>query len=387
MDVKTAIMDNLFGRVMKDGKRIPGTRVLVFGTRIFFDDYLLPDDTIICAGLTDYISMCRRGKYRNVEFLPDSEIKRMAEDGTMYNYMERKYDMRKFDLVVSNPPYDGDLHLRILDQFLKIAKQCVFVHPARWMEDVLAQYKAKSATGKKFEHLKTALTKVMLIRQKDGCDVFNIQLKQDMLVGEYSKTDVNSSLPIYDNPTRYFTVLRKILDYAHDIKSLGSVVEDKVMDGIRVQVFSIKPMVDYVKDPKCASAEYHVKVVGKDVIEDGAVGGVFWANANKKNTKTHGKAIGTPIPHSIQFKTIELAQIFIGLYHTGLMKNIINMLKFDVHIEFQHIPYFDPRTIKTEDDVLDALGITDLEHRTWLKRKVYDYREKDFIRYNEWIDC
>lgn len=270
---------------------------------------------------------------------------------------------------------------------LQLSQTCVFVHPARWVEDVLAQFKSKSATGKKYEHLKTALTKVMMIRQKDGCNAFNIQLKQDMLIGEYSKTDANQALPIYDNPTRYFSVLRRILEYAHDVKSLDSVVDDKAMDGIRVQVFSIKPMVDYVKDSKCPSAEYHVKVVGKDVIEHGTVGGVFWANANKKNTKTHGKEVGTPIPHSVQFESSELAQTFINLYHTRLMKNIINMLKFDVHIELQHIPYFDPKTIKTEDDVLDALGITEPEYRTWLKRDVYDYREKDFIRYNEWIDC
>ena len=46
MTIKT-ILDNLFGRVMKNGKRVPGTCILAFGTRIFFEDYLLPDDIII----------------------------------------------------------------------------------------------------------------------------------------------------------------------------------------------------------------------------------------------------------------------------------------------------------------------------------------------------
>ena len=63
------------------------------------------------------------------------------------------------------------------------------------------------------------------------------------------------------------------------------------------------------------------------------------------------------------------------------------MLKYDQNAGHTHIPYFDPKVIKTEDDVLDALGITDENYRKWLKRDIYDYREKDFIKYNEWIDC
>ena len=35
MNIKT-ILNPLFGKVMKDGKRIPDTRIMVFGTRIFF---------------------------------------------------------------------------------------------------------------------------------------------------------------------------------------------------------------------------------------------------------------------------------------------------------------------------------------------------------------
>ena len=110
MNIKT-ILNPLFGKVMKDGKRIPDTRIMVFGTRIFFEDYLLPDDTIVCTDWADFISMRMRGKYNHVEFLSESEIKKMVSEEKLYNYMERKYDMKKFDLVVSNPPYNKDLHL------------------------------------------------------------------------------------------------------------------------------------------------------------------------------------------------------------------------------------------------------------------------------------
>ena len=388
MTIKT-IMDNLFGRVMKNGKRIPGTCILAFGTRIFFEDYLLPDDIIICTDWADYASVRLRRKYKHVEFLSESDIKKMVDDGTLYNYIERKYKMRKFDLTVSNPPYDGDLHLQILDTFLKISKQCVFVHPARWMEDVLAQYKAKSATGKKFEHLKTALEKAYLIKMSDGNDAFHIGLPQDMLIGVYSDSDVNSALPIYDDAKRFFSVLKRILNYAHTVKSLNDVDDENKIDGVRVIVKSITP-----GGKGQGNTEYgknlDVLLIDSDIIVDGfGEDGKVWFKTNGKivNQWYKKKSDDTPIPHSIKLPTKDLAQTFIDLYRTNVVKNIIYMLKYDQHSGHTHIPYFDPKSIKTEDDVLNALGITEPKYREWLKREVYDYREKDFIKYNEWIDC
>lgn len=384
MTIKT-IMDNLFGRVMKKGKRIPGTRILAFGTRIFFEDYLLPDDIIICTDWADYASVRMRRKYKHVEFLSESEVKKMVDKGTLYNYIERKYRMRKFDLVVSNPPYDGDLHLQILDTFLKISKQCVFVHPARWMEDVLAQYKAKSATGKKFEHLKTALERAYLIKSRDADNVFHIVNNQDMLIGWYSNSDLNPTLPIYDDSKRFFNVLKHVIDYAHGVKSLGDMSDSNMINGFRVEIKKIAPNISFADSE--FTRNLMVTLIGRNVMIDGYTSdGVFWSK-DKKNTKRFGKAEGTPIPCSIKFNTKEEAQTFIDLYRTNVVKNIIYMLKYDQHSGHTHIPYFDPKTIKTEDDVLNALGIIEPEYREWLKRKVDDYREKDFIKYNEWIDC
>ena len=117
MNIKT-ILDNLFGSVMCAGKRIPGSRVLVFGTRIFLENYLTPNDTIICTDYADWISLHMRGEYKHIEFIPESIIKRWLgymEDGKfakrlrekVYNYIERKYEVTKFGLIVTNPPYGG----------------------------------------------------------------------------------------------------------------------------------------------------------------------------------------------------------------------------------------------------------------------------------------
>lgn len=378
------ILENLFRRVMKNGKRISDTRALVFGTRIFCDDFLLPDDIIICTDWTDYISMRIRKEYKHVEFLSENAVKKLVSGEKLYNYIERKYDVKKFDIVVSNPPYDGDLHLQILDTMLNLGKTCVFVHPARWVEDVLAQFKSKSATGRKYGHLKTALEKVYLIKQIDGNNMFNIGLRQDMMIGVYSNSDANPALPIYDNSERFFDILKKILNYAHNVCSTEKMSERSKLNGIRVALKDIVPV------KVGSNSEWYRNqdtfVVDNMVIDNGYVGEKFWAFA-KSNQGKFKKSNGTPIPISIEFRTKDLAQTFIDLYRTNVVKNIIYMLKYDQNAGHTHIPYFDPKTIKTDDDVLDALGITEPEYRTWLKRDVYDYREKDFIRYNEWIDC
>ena len=293
----------------------------------------------------------------------------------------------KFDVVLTNPPYNKDLHLQILNELTKISNKVVCVHPARWVEDILAKYKGKNATGKKYEHLKKMLTKVMMIKQKDGCKMFDIGLPQDMMIGVYENgKDNNGVLPIYNDPNMFFNILEKILEYAHNMKSIGDMVEKNQIDGVRLEVYTQRPI-------KLGSeTEYYrtrnARIIGKFSFNNGYTkNGEFWASAGKVNQGGHDKSKGTPIPMSLKFNSFDESDIFKDLYFSNTVQNIMHMLKYGESFELTHIPYFDPKVIKTEDDVLDALGITDETHRQWMKRDVYDYREKDFIKYGEWIDC
>lgn len=290
----------------------------------------------------------------------------------------------KFDLTVTNPPYDGDLHLQILEELTNNSKNVVCVHPARWVEDVLAKYKGNGATGKKYANLKKMLTKVMMIKQKDGCQLFNISLPQDMMIGVYENGKENTDiLPIYNDSDMFFDVLGKIVKYAKTVKNLGDMDEKDKIDGIRVEVKR------YIPGNTVSNSELvrqrDVCLVEKSIVVNGMVGGLDWTEVKKRCGNTKEK--GSPLPHSSRFDTTNDAQTFIDLYRTNVVKNIVYMVKYNCDTQWDLTPYFDPKTIKTEDDVLDALGITNEEHRNWLKRDVYDYREKDFIKYGEWIDC
>ena len=44
----------------------------------------------------------------------------------------------KFDYIVGNPPYNGSLHLKILEKSYKKLNEngkLIFVHPSRWCSD------------------------------------------------------------------------------------------------------------------------------------------------------------------------------------------------------------------------------------------------------------
>ena len=56
----------------------------------------------------------------------------------------------KINKVLMNPPYDGSLHLKVLENVLtnilslNSAAEVVSVQPVRWLEDPLAEYKQGS---------------------------------------------------------------------------------------------------------------------------------------------------------------------------------------------------------------------------------------------------
>lgn len=397
MSIKT-ILENLFGRVMKNGKRIPGSRVMVFGTRIFFEDYLLPEDIIICTDYADFLSLRRRGKYKHIWFLSEAKVKSLAildsegnPSGKLYNCIVRKFEMKHFDMTITNPPYDGDLHLKIIKELVEHSDTVVAIHPARWLEDVLAEYKSGGAVGKRFHSLKVALEQAYLFKPCEIKKMFHIGLDQDALIGVYKKDSEDIDPPIYKVPVNmFFGVFHKVIEYAKNVNSIDKKCDEQAIDGIRVEVKGISPRSH--DGDGCMSElarNSFVTLTGNRPFIDGKnEKGELWhkADGKRQNQYTRNKTFKL-FPLSIKFDSMEEAWDFIKLYNTTVVKNIVHMLKYDMNACHTFIPYVDVKKIKTEDEFLDEIGITDKESREWLKRDVTDYRVKDFINYGKWIDC
>lgn len=80
----------------------------------------------------------------------------------------------KFDVAIMNPPYDGNLHLKILEKVIPIAKEIVNISPSRWLEDPLAKYKKTSDFNKFEDNISKKIEKLEIIPAAQSNKIFNI---------------------------------------------------------------------------------------------------------------------------------------------------------------------------------------------------------------------
>ena len=88
--------------------------------------------------------------------------------------------MPKFDVAIMNPPYDKNLHLKILEAVIPIAEKVVNISPVRWLQDPLAKYK-KNSDYKKFEDSISKKIKDLIIIPADKAnDLFSLAAFGDL---------------------------------------------------------------------------------------------------------------------------------------------------------------------------------------------------------------
>lgn len=91
------------------------------------------------------------------------------------NTIDRIVKSMKFDVAIMNPPYDGNLHLKILEKVIPIADKVVNISPIRWLQDPLAKYKPKKDNlPEKYKNILSALESLTIIPASDANKLFNI---------------------------------------------------------------------------------------------------------------------------------------------------------------------------------------------------------------------
>ena len=112
--------------------------------------------------------------------LPDVKI---IERKDAVNILKNMKDLN----IIMNPPYDGSLHLKILDSVTKTFPEAKIVNlsPIRWLEDPLAEYK-KSTDFKRFENIRKHIEDVEKIPAKDAQNTFGAAIGTDL--GIYTVT-------------------------------------------------------------------------------------------------------------------------------------------------------------------------------------------------------
>ena len=92
----------------------------------------------------------------------------------------------KFDCIVMNPPYQKNLHLKILAEAIKHLKDeksvCVNLSPIRWLQDPLAKEK-KSTDYKRFEEsVSKHLTNIEIVSNTTANAIFGIWIFTDLAI-------------------------------------------------------------------------------------------------------------------------------------------------------------------------------------------------------------
>ena len=72
-----------------------------------------------------------------------------------------------------NPPYNGNLHLKILQEAIKYSDDVVNLSPVRWLQDPLAEYK-KNSDWKKFESVRCNISSLDMLTKKETDAAFGI---------------------------------------------------------------------------------------------------------------------------------------------------------------------------------------------------------------------
>lgn len=288
----------------------------------------------------------------------------------------------KFAIVVGNPPF-GNLHLKVIDSViprLENGGAGCFIHPARWLEDPLAELK-RNSDRIKYKGIVDRLEDVEILDTIMVEKIFGIIRNGDLMISKVRSKPTGKKIEIYNDEAR--ECIDVIVSYSKTHNLEGHVDVNQV-DGWRVQIKALTAIDPHIHSMSEVDRKGQCNVFGMNrhnVFHNGFDGDVEWMKTRRQTTGR--KASGAPLPYSIKFESEEEARNFEKSCNTNFYQNIIYLLKFDMHSPLKYLPWMgDYSHPWTDDDYcrfFDALGMTE-ECQQWMCREVFDYRIKDFIR-------
>ena len=80
-----------------------------------------------------------------------------------------------FNKIISNPPYSGSLHLKVLREVIRQNPEAeiVSLQPTRWLQDPLAEYK-RGSDWHKFEDVRVKISSLDILTKKETDAYFGI---------------------------------------------------------------------------------------------------------------------------------------------------------------------------------------------------------------------
>ena len=328
----------------------------------------------------DYPATDKRNMFTNknviIKYINFNDYK---NKGLYYIFLQNalKEHNMKINKVLMNPPYDGSLHLEVLEATLKAAKETntecevVSVQPARWLEDPLAEYKQGSDYKKYKQTLIDNISKLQLVDATTACKAFNIMNSTDLAIYTFNTTRTEIKITVQDN------LINKLYSKISTMTTLHDKLDQNVVDGFRCEVKKLTSgtgghnLGDYD-----SSKVADVNIVWGPYTDGYTKDGNFFTAGRQKNQFTKDY-----FANSIKFNSLDLANNFYLSCNTNFYRRLIHLFKWDVNVPLRFLPYMeDYSKVWTDEDYCKFFDLTK-EESEFMCRKVDDYRVKDFINY------
>ena len=288
--------------------------------------------------------------------------------------MEKEYMECKPDLDIINPPYDGSLHLRILENVLNNKKPgatVISIQPVRWLEDPLAEYKQGSDYKKYANSIVNKISSLSLIPANTACDLFEIANGTDL--GIYVFNDEHNELAFNSQ----HALTKKLIDKIIPMQKLADHLETNTVDGIRVEVKEITTGTGGHNLGNYNSSKLaDVRITWGPYTDGFDTNNYFFTDTRNKNQHTK-----PTFRSSIKFDDMTTALNFYNSCNTNFYRNLIQLLKWDVNVPLKYLPWMENYSFAwTDADYCKFFNLTE-EEAEFMSRVVDDYRVKDFIKY------
>lgn len=159
-------------------------------------------------------------KWLNNE-LPEINVKQLKSYNPK-NVKEtmKEFDIKKFDCVFSNPPYNNNIDLKILKEIKDLYNYAVIVHPAGYLLD-------KKFKSKIYNEIRNTnhLEKVILF---GGNKIFNIALFVPCCISVWNNLDEFNEVTVVDNvfsKSTYFCNINNISVHGNNYKLVNLIKE------------------------------------------------------------------------------------------------------------------------------------------------------------------
>ncbi len=263
--------------------------------------------------------------------------------------ISKKFEGMKFDLIISNPPYNHNLDLKILKDVYELGEKICFVHPTTWLYDKKLKNKLYLNVR---DLIRSSLEKVIEFNIQDFFKAWTFSTLGIVLINKHCEVSIDPySFDKHGNSDIYKSIKNKILLYCNHKNNYQKMLIN--------------------------SNERYTFYFGNNLFSP------YRVLVQKRILENHISNI-KKYPLNLGFDNKETAYNFYEYAKTKIARFCLSIFQITQAIqngELEAVPYMPTYTRPwTDEDVAKELGLTD-EELAWAINWIPDYYPEDKEKY------